>query len=967
MARVVILALLVQLAHGQVSPVPTSNFVNWENPHVHPIEMTPDGRRLLAVNTADNSIWIGDLDSPRPTPMGSVSVGLDPVSVRCVDSTTAWVVNHVSDSISVIDLPTMRVVRTIDTEDEPCDVVFAGTPRRAFVSCSQMNLVQVFDIANPTTPLATVPIRGEDPRSMDVSPDGSKVYVAVFESGNGSTILGGGSAGSNRLAFPPNVVSDATGPYGGVNPPPNNGPVIFPALTPGLPAAPAVGLIVKKDAQGRWMDDNNGNWTNLVSGANASRSGRRTGWDLPDRDLAVIDANTLSISYATRLMNMCMAVGVNPSTGAISVVGTDAINEVRFEPNVNGRFVRVNIATVQASNLANKSIRDLNPHLTYTSSTVPQSVRDQSIGDPRAIEWNASGTTGFVSGMGSNNVIAVDAGGLRLSAAPITVGEGPTGIAVDDSRGRLYVLNRFDGTISVVTLSSWSQAATIQLFDPTPTAIKLGREYLYNTHQTSGLGQVSCASCHVDARIDRLAWDLGDPSSVMQSLGASNLGANLPGLNNGFQPFHPMKGPMTTQTFQDIIGKEPHHWRGDRAGIEAFNPAFVGLLGDDVQLAANEMQDFENFLATITYPPNPYRNLDNTLKTSLPLPEHYTTGRFAAAGQPLPNGNAVNGLAIYRNGTRRLDSGALACVTCHTLPTGAGTDYRWNGSVFQPITPGPLGERHLLLVSIDGSTNVSMKVAQLRNMHEKTGFNTTQLDNTAGFGFLHDGSVDSIERFIAEPVFGVQSDQEIADLTALMLSFAGSDLPAGSTTNILEPPGPPSKDSHAAVGTQTTLVSEASASPTQLTLLNTMITLANTNKVGLVAKGKVGGIPRGYAYTGANTFAQDRAGLTITFAALKALAAPGSEITFTIVPKNSEIRIGIDRNMDGCRDGDERLALCGLSAPCPADLNGDGSVDGDDVIAFFDGWDANALDFDLNGSTDGDDVIAFFGFWDSGC
>ncbi|MFN7337843.1 MAG: hypothetical protein ACK5SZ_01705, partial [bacterium] len=147
----------------------------------------------------------------------------------------------------------------------------------------------------------------------------------------------------------------------------------------------------------------------------------------------------------------------------------------------------------------------------------------------------------------------------------------------------------------------------------------------------------------------------------------------------------------------------------------------------------------------------------------------------------------------------------------------------------------------------------------------------------------------------------------------------------------------------------------------------TMITLANTNKVGLVAKGRIGGIPRGYAYTGANTFAQDRAGLTITFAALKALAAPGSEITFTIVPKNSEIRIGIDRNMDGCRDGDERLGLCGLSAPCPADLNGDGSVDGDDVIAFFDGWDANALDFDLNGSTDGDDVIAFFGFWDSGC
>jgi len=26
--------------------------------------------------------------------------------------------------------------------------------------------------------------------------------------------------------------------------------------------------------------------------------------------------------------------------------------------------------------------------------------------------------------------------------------------------------------------------------------------------------------------------------------------------------FHPMKGPMVTQTFQDIIGHEPFHWRG---------------------------------------------------------------------------------------------------------------------------------------------------------------------------------------------------------------------------------------------------------------------------------------------------------------------------------------------------------------------------------------------------------------------
>jgi hypothetical protein len=28
---------------------------------------------------------------------------------------------------------------------------------------------------------------------------------------------------------------------------------------------------------------------------------------------------------------------------------------------------------------------------------------------------------------------------------------------------------------------------------------------------------------------------------------------------------------MVTQSLQDIIGREPVHWRGDRPGIESFN------------------------------------------------------------------------------------------------------------------------------------------------------------------------------------------------------------------------------------------------------------------------------------------------------------------------------------------------------------------------------------------------------------
>src|SRR5436189_62665 len=43
------------------APGQSPSFVNWESPHVHPLDMTPDGTRLLAVNTPDNRLLVYDL------------------------------------------------------------------------------------------------------------------------------------------------------------------------------------------------------------------------------------------------------------------------------------------------------------------------------------------------------------------------------------------------------------------------------------------------------------------------------------------------------------------------------------------------------------------------------------------------------------------------------------------------------------------------------------------------------------------------------------------------------------------------------------------------------------------------------------------------------------------------------------------------------------------------------------------
>ncbi|MBM3290842.1 MAG: hypothetical protein FJY92_11890, partial [Candidatus Hydrogenedentes bacterium] len=480
---IVVLGAVCLLAIADASAA----FVNFETPQVHPIDRSPDGTTIAVTNTAAGLLDLYDVTGGTPVPRGSVQVGIDPVSVRFRTNTEAWVVNHVSDSVSIVDVQLQGVAATLPTLDEPCDVVFAGLPQLAFVSCSQANTVQRFNPANLTAPPTDIAIVAEEPRALAVSPDGAKVYVAIFESGNGSTIIGGGAMGA--IGFPPNgAMDDVTNPYGGVNPPPNdpldtNGDLnlfIPPKAANGT--APRVGLIVKKDAAGVWRDDNGADWTPWIAGAKANLSGRYTGWDMVDRDVAVItnlNAVTPAVSYVDRLMNICMAIAVNPANGDITVIGTDATNEVRFEPVITGTFLRVNVGIVDDANVTNRSIVDLNAeHLAlaqpggvdpYETSSVSQSERDKSIGDPRGIVWNAAGTRGYVTGMGSNNLVVIDQNGDRVTAGATTeLAEGPTGAVLSADESRLFVVNRFDGSISVVDTTSLTEIANVPYFDPTP-------------------------------------------------------------------------------------------------------------------------------------------------------------------------------------------------------------------------------------------------------------------------------------------------------------------------------------------------------------------------------------------------------------------------------------------------------------------------------------------------------------------
>jgi YVTN family beta-propeller protein len=871
-------------------PAAAQNFVHFESPHVHPLERTPDGMRLLAVNTADGRLEVFDILATAPylRAAGSIAVGVEPVSVRARTANEAWVVNHVSDSVSVVDLTTMSVKSTILTGDEPCDVVFAGKLGRAFVSCSQVNRLEVYDPANLLAAPTQIPIVGEDPRAL--ATDGTRVYAAIFECGNDSTVI------------PETRVSTASmNPYAGdPNPPPNSGNSFSPPLTSGLPTSPRAGLIVRKDAAGVFRDVNNQAWTSAVT------------WNLTGNDVAVVNANSLSTTYAKGFMTTPAALAIAPD-GRVVAVGTESKNEIRFEPNLKSIFVRSEAAVLPAGGATASSRGDLNPHLNYTVRSIPMLQRMLAIGEPRGVVVSSDGTKAYATGLGSGNIVAFNLSNYaRLGLG--SVGEGPTGIVLDPTAARLYTLNRFDGSISVVEESSLSEIAQVGFYDPTPTVVRNGRPFLYDTHLASGLGQASCGSCHTDARMDQLSWDLGDPSGAMKVFNEScNLG--LPGQGDACGNWHPMKGPMATQTLVGLAGSEPFHWRGDRNDFQQFAHTASALLGGDGDFSAAEMTRLENYLNSISFPPNPNRNLDGSLKTSL-------------AG-----GNPVTGQTLFNTGN--LDF--VQCVTCHTVPTGGSS---------QIISGNLLQEPQM------------MKVPHLRNMLEKTGFDSlTSSTNTRGFGFTHDGATPTLFDFFKLTVFnfasGAAGDQQRRDVTAFMLSW--------------------DTGTHASVGAQATM---GGPTPNGSARRNQLVNIANAGSAQLIAKAVIGDVERGYKwhdeFDQAGSFQTDVAGQKTTLAALDALAASGTVVTYTLVPNGTGQR-AIDRDGDGFLDGDERAGCSDPAdptsvpgSPCRADIaNNDDTIDAADLATLLSAWGSTdpSVDLDCDGTIGGSDLAVLLSSW----
>src|SRR5438128_2162096 len=580
-----------------------ASFVTFESGQVRPLALSPDGSQLFAANTPDDRLEIFSVGSDGLTHTGSVPVGLEPVAVAARTNGEVWVVNQLSDSVSIVDVAsaTPHVVRTLLVGDEPRDVVFAGPKDgnnfflRAFITTAhrgQNSGVPFTDLITPgigradvwvfqatsvggvpgASQLAVVNLFGDTPRALAVSPNGNTVYAAVFQSGNRTTAVTEGvvcddpSGAANNTVAGPCSVSSVSYPGGLPNPD-----------TAGGTKGPETGLVVKfnpASGHNHWEDTLGRNWDNAVR------------FSLPDDDVFRIDATAnppAPLPSATGVKpgqpfagvgTVLFDMAVNPLSGKVYVTNGEANNLTRFEgPGGGGSTVRGHLheARITVLDPASGSVtpRHLNKHIVYSvvqDSPNPTSLA--SLATPLGMAVTSNGATLYVSAFGSGvvgifNVTQLESNNFTPSQSDHIAlsGGGPSGLVLDETHGRLYVLTRFNNSVSVIDTAMRKEVTHLPLYNPEPASVKNGRPVLYDAVATSSNGEAACASCHIFADFDSLAWDLGNPDgSVLQNCNPFRVGPF------GSAAFHPLKGPMTTQSLRGMANAGPMHWRGDRNG-----------------------------------------------------------------------------------------------------------------------------------------------------------------------------------------------------------------------------------------------------------------------------------------------------------------------------------------------------------------------------------------------------------------
>lgn len=632
----------------------------YASPQASPLALSPDGSTLYVASTTSNRVHV--IDTASRSVVDAIPVGMEPVSVAVrPGADELWVTNHVSDSVSVIDIDpasasfrlVVETVQAMDSSslvtrfDEPVGLAFTGDGSKAYVALSSRNDVAVVD-AGTYQVTDFLHITAQDPRALAVR--NGKLFVAAFESSNKTEL----SACSTTSPGDQCTLSA-------------DDLVTF-AQDPNLP----------------------GQTKNIVVDP-----------DVPDRDVFVFDTSDDSLIDVVEGVGTLLYGLTVTGSGELFVTQTDARNAANGLQGeslaaLENRMFLNQITRVDCGgpNCGSPARIDLEP--------LPPSdpAAGEQLATPYGIAVSEDASTLVATAAASSRAFTLDrASGTVLDI--LDVGAIPRGVALrsDSSTGApqtAYVLNTLGNSVSVVdvsTPSSLSELATVDvgMDDRTPEPVRMGR-IAFNDANASSSGTFACASCHPDGHTDQLLWRIGgacffgdcsgdeEPRSTMPVRGLRD---TLPLHWDGTlgDPFGGSNGAIGNSNSEppDCSRSDPQACFRDLVDATQSGPMCeqpscpTGPSGLPGRLTLQERDDMATFLERVSYPPARSRRLDDRLTEA-------SDGVTVDTQNGPQTVSAIAGVEdFFRDqgsqiGTTDPNTCADSDAGCHELPLGTATN-----------------------------------------------------------------------------------------------------------------------------------------------------------------------------------------------------------------------------------------------------------------------------------------------------
>lgn len=784
---------------------------------IRPMASSADGAYLYVVNQPGSRLAV--FEHPGLARVADVPLSPGLVSVAERVPGEVWLVDAVQHSISIVDVATRTIQRTIRVGAEPHGLIFTPDKSRAYVACSAAQRVDVIDALSKSL-VQSIAIPALNPRALEWL--NGRVWVASFRSGNNTAPMGRNDSDGVDDIVAVRSLSD------------------FPELR-----------------------------------------------QLPDHDLfsittqASVGGDALDREMHRGIGTILLGLTARPGTSELWVPNTEALNAVyKGERAFPAGQVVSNRVTIQDVATGAKTIVDLDA-LAPTGAECAQ---------PANVSFTADGSRAFVTGYNSDRiaVLDVDPGGNVSWAGHIDVrpgqaypeGAGPRATLVSNDGTTLYVFSKVDNGLIAVPLAALPSTTPFAFTAEPPVDIGFtpvtGRElrgrFLFVNAKFSKSGTSSCASCHVDATSDGIAWDLSaflDPEDTPKS--ELQFGVDV-------------KGPLVTQNTLRLGETAPYHWRGEKKALIEFNEAFKNLLENQVDgepaTIGGSFQYISAYMRHLPIPANPRQELDRSLT------EEQMRGKDLFETAPSFHG--------------------IACVDCHQLPLGTSGElvaFKVGGASKTGVVP------HLRGVADDIAPPFQIG----GDFGERT---------EVGAGLLHGGASSGILDMLlmadpdrpGEPLFDL-TPAEASDVAAYLRAF-DTGLAPSTTVQVTAHPG--NWDGEA------------------LEVLEFLIAQAEAGHCEVVCRRAPIGTPpltvhRSLLYDPQSDKFQpaSRAAATVAPDVLLAEASTGATVTFLGVPGHSGLQMALDRDIDGMWDLDERNAGTDPENP---DVDEDGFPDGYEVL-----------------------------------